>query len=247
MALKIVTTGLISVISLAMSISVARAEVVRFDFDGTITNRFNNGLPDASDIFGLTVNVGDAVSGYFTIDTSATQFGSFNGSVGGSAVGYTQSQPLEINVNLGSGVFTSDGDFASSIANDFQDNANSPPFEQFSVSDGVSSGTQNVSGETILLDGNQETARLSISFTDNEATAFNSTMLPTSLDLSMFEISEGTISGTRPSGQFNPFFYQAAFRIDSISAVAIPEPSSMAFVGGVTVLVVSRRRRRRIR
>lgn len=243
MALKIATTGLISMISVIMSVTVARAEVVRFDFDGTITNRFNNGLPNPSDIFGLTVNVGDAVSGSFTIDTSAMQFGSLNGSVGGSAAGYTQSQPLDIRVNLGGGLFSSDGDFASSIANDYQDNTISPPFEQFSVSDGVSSGTQDVSGDTILLDGNQETARLSISFTDNEATAFDSTMLPTALDLSMFEISEGTISGTRPSGQFNPFFYQAAFRVDSISAVAIPEPSSLVVLGGTVICCLIRRRR----
>ena len=44
----------------------ANAEIVRFDFTGTVTNRFNNGLPNPSDIFGLAVNVGGAVSGSFT-------------------------------------------------------------------------------------------------------------------------------------------------------------------------------------
>lgn len=59
------------------------------------------------------------------------------------------------------------------------------------------------------------------------------TELPTSLDLGLFEIAEGTISGTRPSGQFNPFFYQATFRIDEITATAVPEPSMMAFLAGM--------------
>ncbi len=90
----------------------AKGEVIRFDFTGTVTNRFNNGLPDPSDIFGLTVNVNDPVGGSFAIDTSAAQFGSLNGAVAGAIVGYTQTPPAEIRVSLAGGVFSSDGNFA---------------------------------------------------------------------------------------------------------------------------------------
>lgn len=221
----------------------ATAAIVQFDFVGTVTNRFNNGLPDPSDIFGLSVEMGDAVTGSFTIDTSVTPFLTIDGAIGGSAAGYMQMPPLGISVNLAGGVFSSDGNFSSATVNEFQNDAMFPPSEQFGVSDGVSSGTQDVSGDTILLDGSPETARLAITFTDFDLTAFSSTMLPTSLDLSQFEISEGTVSGTRPSGQANPFFYQAAFRIDSITATAIPEPSAIAFLGCITVTASLRRKR----
>jgi hypothetical protein len=224
----------------------ARAELVRFAFEGTVTNRFNNGLPDASDIFGLSVNVGDAVHGSFTIDTAATVFGSAVGAAGGSAAGYTQVAPQDMQVFLAGGVFSSIGDFASSIANDYQDNPLFDPFEQFTVHDGVSSGSPNLTGDTILLDGSPETARMRLEFTDLDATAFDSTALPDSLNLADFEIAEGTISGTRPSGQFNPFFYQATFRVNSISSsvVAVPEPSMVAALCGVVAAVSLRNRRR---
>jgi hypothetical protein len=224
--------------------SASKAAIITFNYTGTVNNRFNNGLPDPSDIFGLTVNVGDAVTGSFTLDTAAPLFGSLNGALSGSAAGYTQSLPLNIRANLGGGLFTSEGDFASSIANDLQDNATFPVFEQLSISDGVSSGFQNITGDTILLNGNQETARFALTFTDNDATAFDSILLPTSLDLGEFEIAEGTISGTRPSGQANPLFYSATFSIDTLTVSAVPEPSTMAFlacVAGGAAVRVSRR------
>lgn len=218
---------MLAVVAVLAPSSAADSATIRYDFDGTIVNRFNNGLPDPSDIFGLTVEVGDSVSGSFTIDTDAPVFGSLNGSISGAAAGYTQSPPQTLSVDLAGGVFSSDGVFASSIANDFQDDLSFPPFEQFSVSDGVSSGSADVSGSTIQLNGGSETAQLSLTFTDNDTTAFNSVALPTSLTLADFEIAEGTISGTRPSGNINPFFYQATFQIDSITATAIPEPSTL--------------------
>ena len=215
----------------------ANAEIVRFDFTGSVTNRFNNGLPNPADIFGLTINVGNAVTGSFTIDTGASIFGTANGAVGGTGVGYTQIAPRDMRATLAGGLFTSNGDFASTILNDFQNSVNFPPADQFGLSDGVSDGVPNTTGLTILLNGNQETARMAFNFEDNQATAFNSTSLPTTLNLSVFETAQGTITGTRPSGNVNPFFYSVAFRMDTITATVVPEPASVALLwfacGGV--------------
>ncbi|QDT07661.1 hypothetical protein K227x_60890 [Rubripirellula lacrimiformis] len=246
MSLKTAMTGFACALLTILSSS-ADAAIVRFDFDGTVFRRFNNGLPDASDIFGLSVTTGDAVSGSFTIDTAATVFGSLTGSVSGAAAGYTQTLPGGIRVELAGGTFTSDGDYATSIAHDFQDGTNPTAFEQFALSDGVSSGSQNITGDTILLNANPETARLGFTFQDNDFAAFSSTTLPTSLDLSLFEIASGAISGTRPSGQTNPFFYSVEFSIDSITATAVPEPSSMALLASVAGVAMVLRRRRHSR
>ncbi len=96
------------------------------------------------------------------------------------------------------------------------------------------------------MDGAPEAARFDITFTDDDATAFSSAMLPTTLDLGSFELAEGTIRGTRPSGQANPLFYQVTFRIDTITATAVPEPSAATFLAccGTVAVVVFRRRRR---
>ena len=228
---------------LCFSVS-ARAEVVQYVFEGTVINRFNNGLADPSDIFGLSVNVGDSVVGYFSLDTSAPVFATASGPVAGSAKGYTQSSPQEIRINLGGGVFASDGDFVSSTVNDYDDGSIFPTFDSFTVNDGVASGSTNLTGDTIRLNDGLETAKLSVDFRDDDATVLDSTALPTSLNADSFELASGTINGTRPSGQLNPYSYYVSFSVDSVSVMAVPEPSSFPLLLLVGYLTATQRRKR---
>lgn len=239
------STGLALLLGLSfITANPASGEVVRFDFTGTVTNAFDNTPGDGDQIFDSNVTEGDAVTGSFTLDTSVVPFATIDGGFSGSGSGYSQSSVIGLTVALNGVTYSNDGAYNSGVVNDFRNAAAEPVFESFSVSDGEANGFDSTSGSDLLVDGVPRDAYLSLQFNDNDGTAFSSTALPTSLDLSQFEIAEGRIDATEPSGQFNPFVYAAFFSIDSITVTAVPEPGSVLLLSLLGTGPLLRRRSR---
>lgn len=218
--------------------------IVFFEFTGTITSVISNDPDNPSAIFGAIVAPGDPVSGYFSLDTTAPVVGSEDG-ITGSGTAYGQNQPFRIFLEMGGVPFESDGLFIATVVNDFFNTTGGTPIDGFGVSDGVETGPD-LSGTTILVNGEVKSGWINLQFIDSTATAFDSTAIPTSLNLSDFNFAGGRVGGTEPSGQINPFFYSATFSIDSMQVTAIPEPS-LTLLGSVVVLGMVVRGRRRSR
>jgi uncharacterized membrane protein len=204
----------------------AKADIITFNFAGTVSNRFNNGstigLP-SDRIFDASINVSDAVAGSFTLDTATLPSLTANGPISGTAALYLQNSPLELKVSINNTLVQAVGTFNGSVSNDYKNNPAIAPIDVFQVSDGVYDGSTNFSGSQILVGGQLENAQLLIQFNDFQATTFNSVSLPSTIDLSAMENAYGRVQGTRDG-----VTYFVEFRVASITAV--PEPSSFIAV-----------------
>jgi len=219
----------------------ANGALLQFDFTGTITTAFDNDPGSNPDtVFGAILDSGDPVVGFFTLDTNAAETDSADG-LTGSASAYEHNLPFKISVEMGGVTFQSDGQFLASVVNDFTTMPGEDPFDIFGTSDGVEGSNPDITGVTVLVNDVVKDGRISLQFNDLSATAFDSTSLPTTLNLGDFDSSEGRFIGSEPGG----LFYFATFSIDTIEASAVPEPSSAALAGVVALGLIAVRHRRR--
>lgn len=216
-------------------IEYVQADIFSFNFTGRVTET-------SGTTFGAVANVNDPLTGSFTIDTDAAVTNTLPGAGGaGSTVVYNQTvAAAKFSVTVDGVVFESDGVLQTSVANDFAFFAGAPPIDFFVIGDGVETGLANTTGDTILVDGSQQLGRVSLQLSDDTASAFGSTSLPSSFALSDFDQIQGRINGTDSQGQFGSLTYQ----LDSLTATAVPEPSaSLLLASLVAALSVLRRRR----
>ena len=222
----------------------ANAQVVRYDFSGTIVSAFavNPGATNQN-IFGAITSLGDSYTGVFEIDLSASQSVVIPGMVSGSAVGYDISPPLRLQLLLNGVTFENDGPFFAGVINDFSDDVMFPVLDGLSVLDGFdpSLGGTDLVGSTFLADGVPQSGVLGLSFVDLTASIFNSNALPSSFSLSDFDTtgSTGFISGV--DSDLNQVGLN--FTIDSVSVTAVPEPGGFCFVAATALGILRRRRR----
>ncbi len=228
------------------SSSKAKAELVRYDFTGTVTNAFDNNFADPNVLlYDTVVAVDDNITGYFFLNTSATPYATIDGDVAGSGAGYAQAVPQGFRFQINGSTLTNEGAYNAGIANDYVPVLGALPFESLAISDGEQDTWVSQQGTQINVDGNLEDGYMSLQFNDNDATAFSSTDLPSTIDLADFEIASGTVRGTRPTGTGGaPFSYSLDFTVETLSVTAIPEPGSLAVLSGLGVIVSTRRRRR---
>jgi len=218
-----------------------QAELVSFVFTGTVTAAFDNDInTDPDDIFGAVADVGDSLTGQFTIDTSAPVSGSVPGFGGqGTASAYNQnSASAKISVVIDGVAFESDGVFLASVANDYVPFSGTPPSDIFAIGDGVEPGGTDITGETILVDGSVETGRVSLQFNDDSFSAFSADSIPPTLNLADFNQIEGRVNGTNSAGVFGFLTYQ----VDSLTVVAVPEPAAAMVLFGIALCVLGRRK-----
>lgn len=223
------------------------AAIVRFDFAGEVTNVFDNDPGTNPDlIFGTPVTDGMSVTGFFYLDDAAAQTDGFVG-LTGTAAQYDQNLIEGFQINLGGSIFESTGVYNTAVINDFTSAVGQTPLDAFVISDGVSTGFTDITGTEILVNGSPESGRIGIQFDDADATAFSSDSLPSTLNLSDFESITATIDGEEPFPGGAPFVYSVDFSINSITATAVPEPSTLAVLGiaGTSLMARSRSRRRR--
>jgi hypothetical protein len=211
---------------LVLHCSLSFGDIITYQFTGAVTSRFNSGstigLP-ADRIFDATINVGNAVSGFFNIDTSLSPVETQPG-----AARYLQGSPLLFQANINGTIVETIGDFSFSILNNF-----SGTTDGLAIIDGQSSNLTSGSGTTISFGGSPETASLQLNLVDLQGTAFNSTSPPTTIPLAQMENRFVQIFGTR-----NGVTYSVDFRIDTLTAV--PEPASLVFGVIAIVLTISR-------
>ena len=216
----------------------ANSQIVRYDFTGTINTLFDNDTsmsPDA--VFGAVATGGSPVSGFFSFDTSTSASQTIVGVNGeGDGSGYDFDPTFTLSVTFGGVTFENDGIYAGVVVNDFRQDAMFPTFDAFSIGDGTQDPTP---GTTILANGVQVPAQMSVLFNDGTATALSSTQLPSSIDLNSFSFREGRVEGTDANG----IFAAATFGIDSIQVSSVPEPSTGVLFCGVMLTAFCRRRR----
>jgi len=233
--------SLILVCSLA---SLGHAQVVRYDITGFVTFADDSASTTATSlVFGAQANAGSPVAGFFELDLSAPQTGSSNfGGLSGSVSTFDFNSPLNVVLNLGGIQFESDGTYVAAVANDLVDPYDGSAFDGFAVGDGLvdaTSGTlTGLSGTTFLADGIPiSNGTFALQFIDTTASLFNSTSLPTSLDLADFDLVDGLISSFDDGASFR----QISFSIDTLEVASVPEPSGlvlllMAATGYTTLL-----------
>ena len=76
-------------------------------------------------------------------------------------------------------------------------------------------------------------------FIDDSASLFNSTSLPTSLDLADFDFSDGFIGSFDGAGLVS----QISFSIDTLEVASVPEPSCFVLMMAATGYTTLLRRR----
>ena len=214
------------------------AQVIRYDFTGTVRFSDDSDPTTATDIvFGAGVSVGSQVTGFFEYDLSAVQTFSQPGTVSGAGIGYDINSPLNFAVSLGGVLFEPDGTFLAAVSDDIAEIGGPPPSDSFAVLDGAPAMQPGFTGTTFLADGAVENGLLAIGLADSSGAAFNSNSLPTSLSLADFDFTIGLIEGTDSGG----IFRQAEFSIDTLELASVPEPGCLtllllAATGYATVL-----------
>jgi len=223
--LRLLTLSLLLVSSLA---TFGNAQVIRYDFTGTVQTSTDSDPTTATDlVFGAGVSAGSQLTGFFEYDLSAVQTFSEPDVVSGAGIGYDINSPLNFGISLGGVLFEPDGTFFVAVSDD--------------IVHGADAMQTDFTGTTFLADGAVENGRLIIFFGDGGGAAFNSTSLPTNLNLADFGFTSGSIAGTDSAG----IFRQAAFTIDTLELASVPEPGCLTLLllaaTGYTTMLRNRR------
>jgi hypothetical protein len=193
----------------------AQAGVMTVNFSGLITS-----VPDPHNLLGGTVQVGDPFSGSFTYDTSATNVGS--GDIG-QYVYNPLTPPLGIVINVGGYSFQPSG----AMVIDVRINQPSGPTSALVATDGATEAS--LAGTPLLG---------AFVLGDSAGTTITTTALPTSLDLSAFDVRGIAVDVSR--GTNIGRLFEGEIRLS-----AVPEPASAALLGvGIAALVAVGLRRR---
>ena len=84
-----------------------------------------------------------------------------------------------------------------------------------------------LSGTNFLANGSPvSNGTIGVQFIDTTASLYNSTLLPTSLDLADFDLVDGIISSFDDAG----FVSQISFSVDTLEASSVPEPSCLVLL-----------------
>lgn len=229
--MKITHVVLVALVGLTCLADHSTADVVHFQFTGTVTSAFDNDPNNnQNNVFGEDVGVGDQVTGTFTFDTDLAPTADL-----GNAAEYSPKSPSFFSVQMGSTTYSSDGIFYAAVADNF---GATDPQDVFVMIDGEDDDPATNVGDTILVDGDVLTGFMSWRIFDSSAGSLSSTMLPSLSNIENFDFTEGEVSGTDTNGIFG----LARYSIDSVSVVAIPEPSSsVLLLAGLASVIAMRR------
>jgi len=180
-------------IGMALSIGVARAGIVSYDFVGQVNLVFGNPFN------GISPSLGDVVTGSFSYDTSVVGTTTSNHP---GAMSYAEAQPRFFSITLDGGSFHSVSSYDARMENN-------NPYDAITLED-----------DSPLMNGSAPIAGFSsiyFQLDDSTGSVFPDRNLPATLDLAKFTSAFGeiaTVSGGYYSG--------VTFTVDSLTAVPEP-------------------------